>query len=512
MLRGIAGEHAVSVRLEDAAKNRTDTAAVAVRVGGDRGERLAEAVFVLNRLGFGPEPAALADALVEGPRAWALAQLRKPGGPGAAAALARAASVASDDFAGGQVQRRGLSWLLAVPDPLKARRVAFLDNHFTTWIQKVQPERQAASFGDLVEAADRPFFELLLASATSPSMLRYLDQQRSFVGRINENYAREILELHTVGVHGGYTQQDVTDLAAVLTGLTAAHAVDNAPIANRVRQAFAFVPGRHDPRAAEVFGLDLPTATNAEGGVDAVAAFDRIRRVLEALAAHPATAAYLADKLADHHLGAAEAGDRRDAGVRGAMAEAFLRHQGRLPEVLDAMVEHPAFAAAMARAVESGPTADARVARPLDAAVRLQRVMGQVEPNAAASYLAGAGFALFNRETPDGYPDEDAAYADSNATLQRWRYAARAAARIANGLPYALRKPTPDAASTPAKLAAWRQRVVDTLAGTLTGGLLLEPSNAAALSVLEAAGASVSDRDVRTVAALVSQLPEAALR
>ncbi len=514
VLRGVSGERRVSVRLVDAAENGVNLPPVTVRVSGDRGRRLAEAVFVLNRLGFGPEPAALADALVESPRAWAIARLKAPDHAGSAAALAR--STASDpvDFNTGHVQRRGLSWLIQTPDPLLARRVAFLDNHLTTWIQKVQSERQAAAFGALVEEADHPFFELLLASATSPAMLRYLDQQRSFAGRINENYAREILELHTVGVHGGYTQEDITALAAVFTGITAANAVDNAPVGNRTRQEYAFAPGQHDPRAVQAFGLDLPAAKTREGDgmPDAASAFDRVRRVLEALSAHPATAAHLADKLADHHLGAASPGEPADAGVRDAMAAAFLRHQGRLPEVLLAMVEHPAFAAAMDRAFEEAPTAGARVARPLDAAVRLQRVVGQVEPGAAAGYLSGAGFQLFGRETPDGYPDEDGAYADSNATLQRWRYASRAASRIGATLPWPLRRPSGDTLSDPTKRAAWQQRVVDTLAGTLTGGLLSETSNAAALSVLEQAGEEAEEADVRTVAALISQLPEGALR
>ena len=514
VLRGVSGEHRVSVRLVDAAENGVNLPPVTVRVSGDRGRRLAEAVFVLNRLGFGPEPAALADALVEGSRAWAIARLKAPDHAGSAAALARSTAADPVDFNSGHVQRRGLSWLIQTPDPLLARRVAFLDNHLTTWIQKVQSERQADAFGALVEEADHPFFELLLASATSPAMIRYLDQQRSFVGRINENYAREILELHTVGVHGGYTQKDITALAAVFTGITAANAVDNAPVGNRTRQAYAFVPGQHDPRTTQAFGLDLPAAETREGDgmPDAASAFDRIRRVLEALSAHPATAASIADKLADHHLGAASPGDPADAGVRDAMAAAFLRHQGRLPEVLLAMVEHPAFAAAMDRAYEEGPLAGARVARPLDAAVRLQRVLGQVEPGAAAGYLTGAGFQLFDRETPDGYPDEDAAYADSNAMLQRWRYASRAANRAAASLPHPLRRPSGDTLSDPAARAAWRQRVVDTLAGVLTGGLLSETSNAAALSVLEQAGEDAQEADVRTVAALISQLPEGALR
>ena len=79
-------------------------------------------------------------------------------------------------------------------------------------------------------------------------------------------------------------------------------------------------------------------------------------------------------------------------------------------------------------------------------------------------------------------------------------------------LPGALRRPVKADLKTPDALAAWRQRLVDTLAGTLTGGLLSDSSNAAALSVLERAGDAVGNDEVRTAAALVSQLPEGALR
>lgn len=67
-----------------------------------------------------------------------------------------------------------------------------------------------------------PFAALLRTSATSPAMLRYLDQEQSFARKLNENYAREIMELHTLGVRGGYSQEDVTTLARILTGWTGA--------------------------------------------------------------------------------------------------------------------------------------------------------------------------------------------------------------------------------------------------------------------------------------------------
>src|SRR5688572_27691496 len=112
------------------------------------------------------------------------------------------------------------------------------------------------------------FRDLLWASAHSPAMLVYLDNQVNHKGAPNENYARELMELHTLGVQGGYSQQDVMELARALTGWTVKP--------NFWRGQFKFDAGQHDPGLKRVLGLTLEPAGQAEA-----------EQVLEVLAAHP---------------------------------------------------------------------------------------------------------------------------------------------------------------------------------------------------------------------------------
>jgi uncharacterized protein (DUF1800 family) len=136
---------------------------------------------------------------------------------------------------------------------------------------------------------------MLHAVVRHPAMLVYLDNQRSIgpnsrTGRrrgrgLNENLAREILELHTVGVNGGYTQDDVINFARALTGWT----VDNRE--GEAQGTFMFKPQWHEPGAVTVMGRTYP-----EGGVEQAEA------VLDDLAAHPATARHVARKLAVHFV------------------------------------------------------------------------------------------------------------------------------------------------------------------------------------------------------------------
>jgi len=122
------------------------------------------------------------------------------------------------------------------------------------------------------------FRDLLWASAHSPAMLVYLDNQVNYKGAPNEHYARELMELHTLGVHGGYTQQDVQDLARCLTGWSVKEAF--------WRGDFTFNAGQHDPEAKTVLGLTISPDGQGEA-----------ERVVEMLAAHASTARFIATKL-----------------------------------------------------------------------------------------------------------------------------------------------------------------------------------------------------------------------
>ncbi len=214
----------------------------------------------------------------------------------------------------------------------RERLWAFWRDHFTVQGKRRQDVPLAVSHA---EAAVRPYIarsfpEMLRAAVTHPMMLIYLDQVSSFgpnskraqkrpdrkIG-LNENLAREVMELHTLGVGGRYSQDDVRQLAELFTGMRVAQG-----------EGLVFAPDLAEPGAEQVLG-------RAYGGDPAK--LSDIFAVLDALALHPDTARHLAWKLAVHFIG-----PEPDAALVGAMAEAYLGAQGQLAPVYAVLLEHPA--------------------------------------------------------------------------------------------------------------------------------------------------------------------------
>jgi uncharacterized protein (DUF1800 family) len=249
------------------------------------------------------------------------------------------------------------------------------------------------------------FSELLRASAFSPAMLWYLDGRanvkRSSEERPNENYARELLELHTLGVHGGYTQRDVMDAARCLTGWTV-----------RDRHGFRkarveFHPDEHDDGPKRVLGVEIPA-----GGRERDAEI-----LLETVAGHPATAAHVAAKLCRRFVA-----DEPPAAAVEAVAGAFRASRGDVATTLRALFARPEFRAA--RGV--------KLKRPFHYLVSILRATDATTDAGPAltSYLARMGHAPFQYPTPDGYPAEAPAW--QGALFWRWRSAlALAGGRVA---------------------------------------------------------------------------------
>ena len=181
------------------------------------------------------------------------------------------------------------------PNQLQEQMTWFWVNHFNVFIHK---GNLRAMIGDFEERAIRPhalgrFRDLLMATMRHPAMLRYLDNEQNAAGHINENYARELMELHTLGVNGGYTQRDVQELARVLTGL-GINASDQAPglraelKAQYVRNGlFEFNPNRHDYGDKELLGRRISGRGLPE-----------IDEVADLLSRHPSTAQFVSRKLA----------------------------------------------------------------------------------------------------------------------------------------------------------------------------------------------------------------------
>src|SRR5438876_10108641 len=180
---------------------------------------------------------------------------------------------------GREAAARMLLRALYSPWQLREQMTWFWMNHFNVFQYKANLRVLVA---DYEERAIRPhalgrFRELLGATARHPAMLIYLDNAQNAANRINENYARELMELHTLGVDGGYTQRDVQELARILTGFSV----------NFDREMLKFIPGRHDYGDKLLLGHTIRGRGAAE-----------VDEALDLLARHPATARFICRKLA----------------------------------------------------------------------------------------------------------------------------------------------------------------------------------------------------------------------
>lgn len=476
---------------------------IAVAVGGERtvseisftllaaapaeGTTYQRALRVADRFAFGPDPATLAGILTAGPEAWLASQLAGPATDADRAALNSASTRFANWRSNDDVPNRALMTALLSHRPARDRFVLFTQNHFTTWGRKVEADRKMIEHAEFFRLGAAPWPDLLLASATSPAMLIYLDQSGSYASRLNENYARELLELHTVSVSGGYEQRDVTALARLLTGMVAARTSDITPagVQEVRRSEFRFDPNLNDGGPQRVFGLQFPQ-------VDPSARFDRILTMIEALGRHPRTAEYLARKIVEHYVGFPA-----DQTLVDALAKVHFTSGGDPAAMLTELLRQPGF-------WKAAP----RLAHPTDYALRLYRASDRTDPSANGGilgYLRRTRQGLFDCPTPDGHPPEDSAYADTNAMIQRWKLARDSAPALLTVIPARLR------AASATTDAAWAQRVIDAAAVRLTGRPLGERSNAAAL-LLAADLTGTPDERARELVTFVAQAPEASLR
>jgi len=441
----------------------------------------AQALLLLNRFGYGPEPVELAAILTEGPHAWLEARLTET--------IDSPLEQNEEERLRGEfpeinsVVPRALQYLITDANPVRARFVVWVENHFSTWLNKDGPVDKSHEHDRFVDLGVAPFPDLLQASATSPAMLIYLDERNSVAKRLNENYAREIMELHTLGVKGGYTQKDVTSLADLLTGWTLA---DEAPAdgSQNTERTFRYDPYLNSGTPCEVLGMEF-------AGVPLEARFDRVLTALNMLSAHPSCAFFISRKLAEHYVS-----DPAPPQVVNALARLYLESGGDLRVMLLALPEQPAF-----RAVP------AKVASPIDFGVRLARLSGLNNPGPVNDLTSRSGMGIFDRATPDGYPDSDGYFTSSNALLQRWRFAQVIQnSFLANGLIPAAWRPADNQWDTPTL-----QKLIDLVAVRITGDVLGTNSNDAALQLVAAAPPN-TDQRLHLLTTFLCQLPETSLR
>lgn len=297
------------------------------------------------------------------------------------------------------------------PRQLEEVMVNFWFNHFNVSKKKGYGRIWTGLFD---ERAIRPnamgsFRELLGATAHHPAMLFYLDNFRSKAGAINENYARELLELHTLGVEGGYTQKDIQEVARVFTGWRYTPLENDAPppLANGKYQDFFFDAKAHDSGSKTILGQTISGSGQNEG-----------EQVLDLLAKHPSTAKHIAFKLSQYFVA-----DVPPPSVVSKLASAFQSSNGNITTVLSTLFSSAEFW-------------DARYFKqkfktPYEYLISAYRVTGQtaVDTRKLEGMLDQLGMSLYGCETPDGYKNTQTAWLSPEAMMRRISFATT----IANG-------------------------------------------------------------------------------
>lgn len=273
--------------------------------------------------------------------------------------------------------------------------VEFWSDHFNIYIRKDRPLPLAKIIDD--RDVIRPhalgnFRELLGASAKSVAMLIYLDNFRNEKSHPNENYARELLELHTMGVNGGYTQQDVQEVARVLTGWTVGRR-------GRNQGKFIFDEDAHDFGEKQILGRTFPAGRGEE----------EVEELLDLLASHPATANFIAHKLVRRFVA-----DEPPADLVTQVAETYQQSGGDIKAMLRVLFLSDTFATAPPK-LKRPYTFMVSVLRTLHTDFNLGR--GRI----IADWMESMGQPLFHWPPPNGYPDVSAAWAAN--LLPRWNFA-----------------------------------------------------------------------------------------
>jgi uncharacterized protein (DUF1800 family) len=314
-----------------------------------------------------------------------------------------------------QAMDRQLLLALYSPNQLQQRLDWFWANHFNVYRGVVVGPMMGDYLARVIEPhALGHFRDLLRATMFSPQMLVYLNNAQNARGHINENYAREVMELHTLGVGSGYTQADVANLARVLTGL----GVDLADRPIRVRPALSadlwrsglvvFNPARHDSEPRVVLGTTLEGQGIGE-----------IEQAITLLADHPATARHVSLELAQYFVS-----DTPPQAMVDAMAGTWARSDGDIAAVLHTMFVSAQFAASLAEPQFKDPL------RYVLSSVRVRDdapVIATTRPLMAM--LAHLGEPLYGRQTPDGYPTQATAWNGPGQLTARFDVARQLGAR-----------------------------------------------------------------------------------
>ena len=295
------------------------------------------------------------------------------------------------------------------PSQLKEQMVWFWLNHFNVFAQKGYVKFLV---GDYTDRAIRPyalghFRDLVVATLKHPAMLQYLDNAQNGVNHINENYARELMELHTLGVGSGYSQGDVQELARILTGVGIDPNHDDPKLKPDWRKLlvrdglFEFNPARHDFEDHVLLGQKI------RGG-----GFEEVERAVDVLVKQPSCAQFISRKLAEYFVA-----DTPSSKLIDAMARTFQRSGGDIADVLRTMFESREFDASLGKKFKD----------PVHYVVSSVRLAYDGKPIAnmhpVVNWLNGQSEALYGHLTPDGYAMVETAWASSGQLSRRFEIA-----------------------------------------------------------------------------------------
>jgi uncharacterized protein (DUF1800 family) len=281
-------------------------------------------------------------------------------------------------------------------------------NHFSVYAAKGRVGLVAA---DYLQHAIRPhamgkFRDLVMATLKSPAMLEFLDNDKNVKGKTNENYARELMELHTLGVGSGYTQHDVQQLALILTGASFVLRENPRRMFRSgpgvIREGlFVFTPNKHDFSDKTLLGH----AIRGSG-------YDEIAQAVTLITRQPACARFISRQLAEYFVA-----DQPPADLVAAMAHTFERSDGDIAAVLRTMFSSPQLIVGAGRKFRD-PT------QFMVAAMRLAYDGEPVtNPRPLVKWLKDMGEPVFGRITPDGWPLDGASWGSSGQMAKRFEVA-----------------------------------------------------------------------------------------
>jgi uncharacterized protein (DUF1800 family) len=360
---------------------------------------------------------------------------------------------------------------------LKEVMVDFWSNHFNIFIGKgvCRVLKTDDDLNVIRPNAFAKFGGILNASAHSPAMLFFLDNAESQKSAPNENYARELMELHTISVNGGYSQKDITEVARAFTGWTIVG--PNNPV--KPFGTYQFVERIHDTGSKQILDLTIPAGGGKEDGA----------KVLDMLAHHPMAARFISTKLARRFVS-----DNPDLALISKLADIFSRSDGDTPTLLKAIFQSDAFKNSAGR----------KMKRPLEflaSAMRLTNASLTGQSKQLVNHVKLLGQIPFGWQFPNGFPDSASFWATTSGLLERWNFGNLLTSDKIGGVHVDLSALTRDAQSA--------QDVVDVLSQRFMGSVL--PDDARSI-LLDYASTGDLGSNLASIAGLILGSPHFQVR